>query len=213
LVVGAKESNNESLLTSLGLDLNNIVGAAGGRHVSFLLRRFPHLTGLSLGHNYRFGPLGARALASGIAAASHLEELRINSCGLGNDGVSNLVPEGQVNRSLTTLDLIDNDVQGTLGGENVFALAARCTNLDRIDLEVDRILNPDQQRRLGWLLERKRLCNAAQALAGSTFSVLFRFVEEQAHGHAHGLGAIFIILKNDGEYHFCSANNRTVQNN
>jgi hypothetical protein len=50
-----------------------------------------------------------------------------------------------------------------------------------------------------------------QALAGSTFSTLFRFVEEQAHRHEYGLGAIFVVLQNDGDDHFCKANNRRIE--
>jgi hypothetical protein len=40
---------------------------------------------------------------------------------------------------------------------------------------------------------------------GASFTVLFRFVEEQAHGHERGLSAIFVILQNDGDDLFCTA--------
>jgi hypothetical protein len=92
---------------------------------------------------------------------------------------------------------------------NVIALATRCTNLDDIWLG-EHFLSSDQRRRLNLLLGRKRLCTAAQTLAGSNFAVLFRFVEK-AHRHEHGLGAtVFMILQNDGDYCFCTANERAI---
>jgi hypothetical protein len=98
------------------------------------------------------------------------------------------------------------------GGENaVLALAARCTNLDRLDVgDEDVLLHLDEPHRLDLLLDRKRLCTAAQALAGSSFSILFQFVEEQGHRHEHGLSAILVILQNDGDGHFYTALDRTV---
>jgi Ran GTPase-activating protein (RanGAP) involved in mRNA processing and transport len=66
-------------------------------------------------------------MAPGLAAASHLEKLHLLCNNIGNDGVSNLVPECQANRSLTILDLRYNNIQGTVGIENAVALAARCT--------------------------------------------------------------------------------------
>jgi hypothetical protein len=59
-------------------------------------------------------------------------------------------------------------------------------------------------------LERKSLVTEAQELAGSTFSVLFRFVEEEAHGHENGPSAILVILQNDGDDYFGNANNRAI---
>jgi hypothetical protein len=144
----------------------------------------------------------------GLAAAptSRLEELDLDSCQLGNDGMAGLVPDGHVNRSLTRLTIHENEIRGDAGADIVVALAARCTNLDRVDVYVD----PDQRHRLDLLLERKRLVTAAQALAGSYFSDLFRFVEEEAHSHEHGMSAILVVLQNDGDDYFCNANNRAV---
>jgi hypothetical protein len=68
----------------------------------------------------------------------------------------------------------------------------------------------NEQHFLDLLLDSKRLCTAAQALAGSPFSTLFRFVEEQAHCHEHGLSAIFVILQNDGNDHFYTAHKEKV---
>jgi hypothetical protein len=148
--------------------------------------------------NYSIGPLGARAMAPGLAAASKLECLLLEYCRIGHNGVMELV-----STSLTSLNLRSNDVQGLVGGENVIALAARCTNLVHLDVDYNvegrtkPILNPDQQGRLALLLDPKqRLCTEAQALAGSTFAILFQFVEERAHGHEYGLSAIFVILRN-----------------
>jgi Leucine Rich repeat len=191
-------------LTDINLGDNSIAGAEGGRLVCLLLQRFPALNVLVLGRN-NLGPLGARALAPGLAAASRLQELDLCNCGLGNVDVSNLVPSGQVNRSLTRLDLRDNhEIQGDVGGENVVALASRCANLDRLDVSRG-VLTMDQLHCLYLLMCRKRLCTAAQALAGSEFSDLFQFVQEEAHGHEHGLSAIYIILQNDGDDHFYKA--------
>jgi Leucine Rich repeat len=91
--------NNNKTLTDLNLAQNGIEGAEGGRQVTLLLQRFPKLKVLNLNSNYRLGPLGARAMAPGLtaAAASCLEELFLCGCRLGNDGVTNLVPDGQVN--------------------------------------------------------------------------------------------------------------------
>jgi hypothetical protein len=57
--------------------------------------------------------------------------------------------------------------------------------------------------------EAGRLIRAAQARTGASFStgappfaVLFRFVEEHAHRHEHGLSAVMVILQNGGEMHF-----------
>jgi Leucine Rich repeat len=207
--------NTNSALTHLSLSTNRIEGAEGGRLVCLLLQQrcccFPALKVLTLSGNW-LGPLGARAMAQGLTAAScQLEEMVLSNCCIGNDGLSNLVPHGTENRSLTSLDVRLADTFGRGSpGEIAIALAARCPNLDRLDVD-DRMLNDDQQLRLNLLLERKRLCVAAQALAGSTFPVLFRFVEEQAHWHEHGLGAIFVILQNDGEDFFCTAHNRAME--
>jgi hypothetical protein len=199
---------SHNFLTHLSLVDNKIEGADGGRQVGLLLERFRQLNMLNL-HNNNLGPLGARALAPCLASSSHMKSLELSRCGLGNDGVANLIPDGQVNRTLTNLDLGNNDIRGLVGGENVVALAARCTNLDRIDVDDD-TLSPGQLRRLDLLLGRKRLCSRASALAGSTFPILFRAVEE-AHRHEHGLGAIFVILQNDGDDHFCNALNRAIE--
>jgi Leucine Rich repeat len=163
--------------------------------------------------NNNLGSFGAGAMAPGLTAASNLESLDLEDCRIGNDGVMELV-----NMSLTSLNLGWNDVQGLEGGENVIALVARCTNLVHLDVDYNAegrepLLNPHQQRRLDLLLDpeqKQRLCIEAQALAGSTFPILFRFVEEQAHGHRHGLSAIFVILRNDGDDYFCNANNRGI---
>jgi hypothetical protein len=211
LLMSMGEINNRSL-TYLGLIYNHIHGAKGGLQVSLLLQRFQQIKFLVLALN-NLGPLGARELAPGLAAASHLESLRICHCSLGNDGIMNLIPNGHVNRSLAMLDLCSNNIRGVLGGENVVALAARCTNLDSISINMRAnrdILSPDQRRRLNLILNRKRQCTTAQALAGSTFSVLFPAVEE-AHGHEYGLSAIFVILQNDGDDYFCNANNRAIE--
>jgi Ran GTPase-activating protein (RanGAP) involved in mRNA processing and transport len=112
-------SNN--FLTHLNLGNKNIEGPDGGRLVGLLLQHFRQLKILDLALN-RLGPLGARALAPGLAAARHLESLHLFGCGLGNDGVANLIPDGQVNRTLTNLDLRQNDIYGFVGEENVFAL-------------------------------------------------------------------------------------------
>jgi Ran GTPase-activating protein (RanGAP) involved in mRNA processing and transport len=195
-------------LTNLNLTGNGIEGAEGGHHIASLLQRLSALKVLRLDHNPDLGPLGARAMAPGVAGASCLEVLSVRSCWLGNDGVANLVPDGQLNRRLKSLYLEQNNIQQC---NVVLALAARCTNLDRLVMERRRGLNPDEQRRLDLLLDRKRLCTAAQALAGSSFSVLFQFVEEQAHCHEHGLSAILVILQNDGDDYFYTALDRTVQ--
>jgi Leucine Rich repeat len=207
-----KESS--SRLTDLHLCGNNINGSDGGHRLALLLQCFPSLRVLKLDNN-NLGPLGAAALAPSLVLATRLERLDLSNCGLGNEGVANLIPAGHVNTSLTHLDLRENsNIQdgAFLDGENIIALAARCTNLDYILVDnrrSQRVLNPDQRLRLDMLLDRKRLVSAATALGGAPFSVLFRFVKEQAHGHEHGLGAIFMILQNDGDDHFCTANNRT----
>jgi Leucine Rich repeat len=78
-------------------------------------------------------PLGARTLAPGVAATDHLETLELAFCGLGNEGVANLVPDGQVNRTLTTVDISKNGDHGPpVGEENVVALLKRWANLDRV---------------------------------------------------------------------------------
>jgi Ran GTPase-activating protein (RanGAP) involved in mRNA processing and transport len=87
------ETNHEAL-TYLDLNYNSIEGADGGRQVGLLLLRFPNLKFLRLYDN-NLGPLGAWALAPGLQAASHLEDLQIWSCGLGNEGVASIVPVGQ----------------------------------------------------------------------------------------------------------------------
>jgi hypothetical protein len=85
-------------------------------------------------------------------------------------------------------------IRADVGGENVLALTARCTNLVHVGIRID-LLNLDQQRRLSLLLEShlegKRLVTEAYALVGSNFSVLFRFVEEQAHSHEFGSECYF----------------------
>jgi hypothetical protein len=57
-------------------------------------------------------------------------------------------------------------IRPTTGGGSAVAFAARCTNLDHLEVETESI-NPDQQRRLDLLLERKRLVSEARALAGA----------------------------------------------
>jgi hypothetical protein len=71
--------------------------------------------------------------------------------------MSNLVPDGQVNRSLTRLDIRGNKIRGEVGKKKtVLALASRCTNLSRL-VGSEGLLNLDQRRGLNLLLERKRL--------------------------------------------------------
>jgi hypothetical protein len=151
-------------------------------------------------------------LAPGLAAATDLVWLSLISCGLGNEGVSNLVPD--CNTSLTRLSLLCSDIQGTVGGENVVALVAHCTNLDKVGFEglcvEGGIFRPDQRSSLDTLLDRKRLCTEAAALAGSSFPVLFRAMEA-AHRNEQGLGVIFVILQNDVEDSCCNANNRAIE--
>ena len=180
-------------LTHLILGGNRIHGADDGRQVTFLLQRFRALTVLDLNYS-SLGPLGTHALAPGLAAASRLEELYLFDCRLGNVDVSNLVPDGQVNRSLTRLDLRGNlDIQGSAGGENIMALASRCTNLDRVAFDRAR-LNTDLPRRLDLLLERNCLVTEAQALGDAPASVVFEKLVE-ANAHEHGLSATFLILR------------------
>jgi Leucine Rich repeat len=209
----ANDSSNRSSNNSLkylDLGFNDIEGAEGGRHISLLLQRcFPALETLHMNINRLFGPLGARAMAPGLAAARHLARLEISDCRLGIDGVANLVPDA--NRSLTSLRLGAGVIhKGGVGGDIVLALAARCTNLQRLDTDDPYNLSRHQLRHLKLLFARKRLVARASALAGSTFPVLFRFVEEQAHRHEQGLGAIFVILQNDGDDHFYTALNRAM---
>jgi Leucine Rich repeat len=197
-------------LTYLELAYNNIEGADGGRQVGLLLPRFPNLMLLCLDGN-PLGTLGAHALALGLEAASHLEDLQMYSCGIGNEGVTSLVPLGQVNRSLIILNLFGNGTQGHAGGENVVALAERCMNLQRLSRDTI-TLDSDQQRRLDFvLMGGNRLFTAAQALGGQPFPVLFQAMGEAHHHHEFGLSAIFVILLNDGDDYFCSANNREME--
>jgi Leucine Rich repeat len=217
LLPAASDDNDGMInmsLIELDLSGNKINGAEDGQTMALLLRRLPALKILRLNHNW-LGPLGARALSPSLlpsassTTACRLESLHVCGCRLGNDGVANLIPDGMVNRSLIHLDLRSN-VEGVVSEENVIALAARCTSLESIDVDEYncRRWSSSQRQRLYLILDRKRLCMAAQALAGSTFSVLFRAVEK-AHRHEHGLSAIFVILQNDGEDHFCNANNRS----
>jgi Ran GTPase-activating protein (RanGAP) involved in mRNA processing and transport len=204
-------SNNNNTLTHLDLAANTIKDAEGGRQVTAALRCFQQLKVLILNHN-DLGPLGARTLAPGVAAAKNLQRLELSGCWFGNEGVASLVPDGHVNTSLTVLDLKCNSTPSlALHGETAIRLARRCTNLDRLLLTEDILSPPDQRRRLELLLDRKRLCCKAATLAGAPFSVLISFVLDQAHGHEHGLSAIFLILQNDGEDHFCTANNRAIE--
>jgi hypothetical protein len=80
-------------------------------------------------------------------------------------------------------------------------------------LEFDsRVLDPDQRRRLDFvLMGGNRLFTAARALGGQPFPVLFQAVLEEAHPHEFGLTAIFVILQNDGDDYFCSANNCEIE--
>jgi hypothetical protein len=84
------------------------------------------------------------------------------------------------------------------------------TRSDHLDVGTRGDLLAYHQHQLDLLYARKRLGTAAQALAGSSFSVLFRAVEE-AHHHEHGLSAIFVILQNDGEDYFYNTNVRTIE--
>jgi Leucine Rich repeat len=203
------DGRTNTFLTELDLSKNDIQGEEGGRRLTLLLERFPSLITLDLDTNPLLGSLGARALAPGLtAAASQLEAIILVGCGLQNDDVANLVPCGQVNRSLVMLDLRSNFMRAPMGGEKILELASRCTNLDSILFNVH-MRNNNQRCRLNLLLERKRLCTEASTLGGSPFSVLFSFVE-RAHRHEHGLSAIFRILQNDGEDHFSQANNRAM---
>jgi Ran GTPase-activating protein (RanGAP) involved in mRNA processing and transport len=106
--------------------------------IGMLLQRFSALTMLCLNNNPLLGPLGARALAvPGLAAAKQLQTLELEMYRLGNDGVSCLVPNGHINRSLTTLNLEGNDIDGAGGicEETVMGLASRCTNLERLEMD------------------------------------------------------------------------------
>jgi Leucine Rich repeat len=198
LMLALGDTYYNTSLTSSVLSSNDICGTEGARQLSLLLHRLLALKSLYIGCN-PLGPLGASTLAPGINAATcQLERLCISNCGLGMDGVANLVPNGAVNTKLTYLDVWRN-----MGGENVLVLASRCTNLEFLG----ETLNQDQERRLTLLLDRKRLCTEAQALAGTDFSAMFRFVEK-AHRHEHGLSAIFVMLQNDGEDRFYNANKR-----
>jgi NLR family CARD domain-containing protein 3 len=200
-----------SSLTNLKLGFNNIEGAEGGRLVMMLLHGFASsLKAISLDGNH-LGPLGALALASCLTAEIHLESLDLSYNGIGNDGVANLNPiDGQVvNRTLKILDLGWNKIHGSVGGDNVVALAARCTNLDCIHVNETPLLIPDPRDRLDLILDRNRMVAKAQSLAGSTFTILFRAMEE-AHHHKYGLSAIFVILQNDGDDLFCTALNRAM---
>jgi Leucine Rich repeat len=120
---------NNTSLTSLNLRWNDIEGAEGGQQVGVLLQRCPNLKVLDLSDIY-LGPLGARAMNSGLVAASNLESLDLDGCGIGNNGLMELV-----STSLTSLYLCRNDIQGLEDGEHVVALAARCTNLVRLDVD------------------------------------------------------------------------------
>jgi Leucine Rich repeat len=192
LLACAGDGMMNNSLTDLGLGNNNIEGATGGCLVKLLLMRFPQLKVLGLSRN-NLGPLGACALAPGLAAACHLKELLLSDCGLGNDGVAGLVPDGHVNRSLTRLMVHENNIRLTKGTENLLALAARCTNLDT--LEYDYSCHAyDQRRRFGLLLERKRLVTAAQALGDAPASVVFEKLVK-TNAHEHGLSATFLILR------------------
>jgi hypothetical protein len=191
-MVSAFGDMKNNSLTELNLNNNNIQGAEGCRQVTFLLLCFPSLKVLVLSNN-RLGPLGARALAPGLATASNLERLELSVCRLGNDGVANLVPDGQVNRSLTNLDLCYNDIRYCVGGENLLVLASRCANLDRLEVD-ENVLSSDHQHRLNLLLDRKRLYNEAQALGGAPSAVVFEKLV-QANFHEHGLSASFVILR------------------
>jgi hypothetical protein len=73
----------------------------------------------------------------------------------------------------------------------VLAMAARCTNLDRLDATIH---TSDDKDRLNSLLDRKRLCTAAQALGGAHVSVVFAQLV-QCNSHDHGLSATFLILR------------------
>jgi Leucine Rich repeat len=197
-------------LMYLDLADNSIVGADGGRQLGLLLLHFPNLQFLSLNDN-NLGPLGACALAPGLQPASHLEDLQMYGCGLDNeDGVASLVPVGQVNRSLIRLNLDHNNIQGKDVGENVVALAERCMKLE--DLAIHMTLDLDHRRRLDFVLRGgNRLYTAALAVGGQPFPVLFQAVLEEAHHHEFGLSAIFVILQNDGDDYFCSANNHEME--
>lgn len=56
--------------------------------------------------------------------------LGVTSCGVRNDGVSNLVPDGDVNIAMSNLNIRYNGIQCGQGRENFIALASRYTNLD-----------------------------------------------------------------------------------
>jgi Ran GTPase-activating protein (RanGAP) involved in mRNA processing and transport len=201
---------NHMALTDLDLAHNNIEGADGGRQVGLLLPHFPNLKELCLTFNNHLGPLGARALAPGLQTASRLEELCLHKCGIRNEGVVDIIPVDQVNRSLIRLDLGGNDIQGSQGGENVVALAERCMKLEELQFDGNNAdLDSDQRRRLDFVLRGgNRLYTAAQAIGGQPFPVLFQAVEEAQCHDEFGLGAIFVILQNDGDDYFCSANSR-----
>jgi hypothetical protein len=170
----------------------------------FVAERCPSLNELILTGNRHLGPLGAETLVPGLAAATHLNILYIQYCGLGNRGVSHFFAAdgGQhVSWPLKYLEMEGNDMEGPEGEEIVVALVSRCTNLEHFSLAM---LTGDQPRRVKLLLDRKRFCTEAQALAGSPFPILFRAVEE-AHGHEHSLNVIFTILQNDGDDCFYNA--------
>jgi Ran GTPase-activating protein (RanGAP) involved in mRNA processing and transport len=132
------ETGNYSALTDINLAGNKIQGAEGGRLVVWFLQRFQALLVLNLRCN-RLGPLGACALAPGLTLPNlGLERLNLRDCSLGTDGVANLIPDGQINSSSTHLDLERDTVLAKdrpVYWENILALAARCTNLDRLEAD------------------------------------------------------------------------------
>jgi hypothetical protein len=91
-------------------------------------------------------------MGRGLAEArTHFESLVLRGSYLKDDAVmTKLVPDGQVNRSLTHLDLRSNGIVADLDAEHVIAFASRCTNLDRHCIRVS-LHKPGSSRLEHWL--------------------------------------------------------------
>jgi Ran GTPase-activating protein (RanGAP) involved in mRNA processing and transport len=79
--------------------------------------------------------------------------LELSRCGIGNEGVANLVASGETNTSLTVLDLLGNNIHGVLGGEALAGFVLRCTNVQRLVASSNPLLRSEgvQQLCLGLL--------------------------------------------------------------
>jgi hypothetical protein len=78
--------------------------------------------------------------------------------------------------SLTHLDIGLNDIRGEQGRDIVMALISRCPNLERIRAMPATIVRRDDDR-FNLLLEPRRICREARALAGSPFPILLQAVQ------------------------------------